>query len=535
VRYDYIVIGAGSAGAVIAGRLSEDERNTVLLLEAGPKDSALRIHIPALFPFLLMDSKHAWMRTSDPVPGLGGRRMYFTSGKVLGGSSSINGMLYIRGQAQDFDDWRDQGNEGWGWNDVLPYFMKMEDHQNGANEVHGVGGPIAICDTPPSNEASTRFLEAAVRAGIPQLDDLNTGDQRGIGLVQGNIRNGRRNSTAKGFLTPSRQRKNLRVVTSALVKRLVVDETRVTGVEYVDKSGQGITVESEREVVLCAGAVNSPQLLLQSGVGDAEELKAVGIEPVHHLPGVGKNFHDHALVFVHPRLRPEYPTLNQLLRSKPRMAVELLKYGLRREGVLGLTSCEVCGFVDSAGGSNRPDVQLTFRPSSFDITPAGRFDFHPFPGGTASACTVRPKSRGQVKLVREKGELALSIQPNYLADDDDLTRTVRGIGILRKIMKTEPFLTCFDSEHLPGEHVQSDDELRGYVRAKANSVFHPVGSCKMGQGPMSVVDERLRLHGLAGLRVADASIMPQITSGNTNAPAIMIGEKAADMIRQDHN
>ena len=536
MRTDYVVVGSGSGGAAVAGRLAEDPRNRVLLFEAGPRDTNPLIHIPAGFTRLLTHPTLNWRRVSEPVPGLGGRRMPFPAGKVLGGSSAINGMLYIRGQAEDYDAWRDAGNEGWGWDDVLPYFRKAEDQQHGESESHGAGGPIGVSDTRPSSPASTLFLEAAVASGIPRLDDLNTGDQHGIAHVQGTIRGGRRMTTAAGYLRPAAARPNLQVVTRALVERIVVEEGAATGVVYRDKSGAALTARAEREVVLCAGAVASPQLLLQSGIGDATRLGELGIAPVHHLPGVGENLHDHLFVFVQPRLKEGVPTLNRLLGSRSRLALEVLRYGLKRSGALALTSCEVCGFLDSTERGGRPDIEITFRPLSFDLLPSGGWRPHPFPGGTSSVCATRPKSRGQVTLVREAdAALRVAIQPNYLADDDDVMSLVRGVRILRRILGTEPFASCLDSEHRPGAAVESDEALTRYVRASAGTVYHPVGTCRMGSDAMSVVDARLRVHGIARLRVADASIMPAIPSGNTNAPTIMIGEKAADMIRRDHN
>ena len=534
MRYDYIVIGSGSGGAAVAARLSEDGRTSVLLLEAGGKDRHPFIHIPALFPYLLTNPKTTWMRKSEPVPGLNGRPMYFPSGKVLGGSSSINGMLYIRGQAQDYDDWRDAGNEGWGWDDVLPYFRKMEDQQHGEDAVHGVGGPIAVTDTLPSSDASFRFLESAVATGIPRLSDLNTGDQRGIATVQGTIRGGRRNSTAQGYLKPARSRANLTLRTQANVTRLLLDGKRVSGVEYERNDGIE-TAQAGREVILSASAVGSPQILLQSGIGDSAELQSLGIEPRHHLPGVGKNLHDHLFIHVQTRLKPGHPTLNQILNNKPRMGLELLRYGVLRSGAFKLTSCEICGFLNSEGTSARPDIQITFRPFSFDYTAKGGFDFHAFPGGTASICYTRPKSRGTVSLVPGDGGPRLAIQPNYLDRDEDVQGMLRGVKVLRKIINTQPFSDYLESEFGAGAEARTDAEIINYIRDNAATIYHPVGTCKMGDDEMSVVDDRLRVRGLSGLRIADASIIPAITSGNTNAPSIMVGEKCADMILSERN
>ena len=378
-----------------------------------------------------------------------------------------------------------------------------------------------------------------MRNGIPRRDDLNTGDQHGIAHVQGTIRNGRRISTAVGYLRPSGARENLHIVTSAPVDRIIVDDGAAAGVVYRDKSGTAVTARCDREVVLCAGAVASPQLLLQSGIGDTARLKSLGIAPVHHLPGVGENLHDHLFVFVQTRLKKGVPTLNRLLRSRSRLAVEALRYGLFRTGALALTSCEVCGFLDSTERGARPDIEITFRPLSFDLLQSGGWRAHPFPGATSSVCATRPRSRGRVTLAPgadgADGARRVAIQPNYLDDDEDAMSLVRGLRILRRILGTEPFASCIESEHRPGAHVESDAALIDYVRAAASTVYHPVGTCSMGRDAMSVVDDRLRVHGIAGLRVADASIMPQIPSGNTNAPTIMIGEKAADMIRRDHN
>ena len=393
-----------------------------------------------------------------------------------------------------------------------------------------------MSDTRPSSPASLLFLDAAVRSGIPRLDDLNSGDQHGIALVQGTIRNGRRMTTAVGYLRPAAARENLRIVTEALVNQIVVEQGVATGVAYTEKSGATVTARCEREIVLCAGAVASPQILQQSGIGNAAALKELGVAPVHHLPGVGENLHDHLFVFVQPRLKKGVPTLNRLLRSRPRLAAEVLRYGLFRSGALSLTSCEVCGFLDSRERGGRPDIEITFRPLSFDLLPNGGWRPHPYPGGTSSVCATRPKSRGRVALMRDKGGTRrVAIQPNYLAHDEDVMSLVRGVRILRCVLGTEPFASCVEAEQRPGPDVESDEALTRYVRETAGTVYHPVGTCKMGSDAMSVVDARLRVHGIAGLRVADASIMPDIPSGNTNAPTIMIGEKAADMIRRDHN
>ena len=535
MQYDYIVIGSGSGGAAVAGRLSEDGRTTVCLLEAGGKDLHPFIHIPVLFPHLLTNPNTTWLRKSEPVPGLNGRPMFFPSGKVLGGSSSINGMLYIRGQAQDYDDWRDAGNNGWGWEDVLPYYKKMEDHAHGGNDAHGVGGPIAVTNTELSNESSNKFLESAVAAGIPHIHDLNTGDQFGISTVQGTIRKGRRSSTSVGYLKGAKKRANLKIQTRANVRRIILNGTRASGVEFMDDSGILSTVHVGREIILSASAVGSPQILLQSGIGDGTQLRDVGVGLTHHLPGVGKNLHDHLFIHLQTRLKAAYPTLNQMLSNKPRMGLELIRYGLSRRGAFGLTSTEICGFLDSRESGSRPDIQINYRPFSFDYSSEGGFVFHPFPGGTASICFTRPKSRGEVRLLAKNGGTRLAIQPNYLDRIEDAQGMLFGYKILRKIVNTAPFSNRLECEHGAGADAQTDDEIIEHIRNHAATIYHPAGTCKMGNDEMAVVDDSLRVRGLYGLRVADASIMPVITSGNTNAPSIMVGEKCADMILSERN
>ncbi|MBT6909896.1 MAG: choline dehydrogenase, partial [Rhodospirillaceae bacterium] len=428
---------------------------------------------------------------------------------------------------------------GWGWDDVLPYFKRMEDYEHGETDMHGAGGPIAVTDTLPSNDSSYKFLEAAVATGIPRIPDLNTGDQHGIATVQGTIRKGRRDSTARGYLKDAKSRPNLTIRTGANVSRILLDGTRVSGVEFVDNNGAVETVRVGREMILSASAVGSPQILLQSGIGDSAELKDVGVAPTHHLPGVGKNLHDHAFVHVQPRLKAAYPTLNQMLNNKPRMGFELIRYAVTRNGAFGLTSTEICGFLDSKRAGGRPDIQINYRPFSFDYSSQGGFMFHPFPGGTASICYTRPKSRGDVRLVRDdRGDGAgtrLAIQPNYLDHDDDVQGMLNGVKIIRQIINSSPFADCLEGEHGDGAKAKTDDEIIEHIRNNAATIYHPVGTCKMGTDDMAVVDDRLRVRGLSGLRIADASIIPVITSGNTNAPSIMVGEKCADMIRTERN
>ena len=418
---------------------------------------------------------------------------------------------------------------------MLPLYKKMEDNQHGANESHGVGGPIAVSNTLPSNDSSHKFLASAVATGIPRIDDLNTGDQHGIATVQGTIRNGRRASAAQGYLKPARNRANLNIQTGANVARILLDGTRVAGVEYRDNGGAVHMVQAGREVILAASAIGSPQILLQSGIGNRAELKDVGIEPAHHLPGVGKNLHDHAFVHLQPRLKAAYPTLNQMLNNKSRMGFELLRYGITRTGAFGLTSTEICGFLDSTGAGGRPDIQINYRPFSFDYSSEGGFVFHPFPGGTASICFTRPKSRGDVRLVAHDGGTRLAIQPNYLDQDEDVQGMLRGVKILRRILNTEPFADYLEGEHGPAAKANTDEEIIQHIRNSAATIYHPVGTCKMGNDEMAVVDDRLRVRGLSDLRIADASIMPVVTSGNTNAPAMMVGEKCADMILSERN
>ena len=525
--HDYIVVGAGSAGCVLAARLSEDPSTRVLLLEAGGRDSNPWIHVPVGYFKTMHDPDTDWCYRTEPEPALNGRSLDWPRGKVLGGSSSINGLLYVRGQPQDFDHWRQLGNAGWSFDDVLPYFIKAEDQQRGADERHGTGGPLAVSDMRARRDVCDAFIAGAEEIGIPRNDDINGARQEGAGYFQLTARNGRRCSTAVGYLRPARRRPNLRTVTRAHVHRLCFDHRRVTGVRYA----VGADVREARaraEVLLCAGAIGSPQILQLSGVGSAEALRGHGIEPVHDLPGVGGNLQDHL------QLRSVYkctrPTLNDEVNNPFRKALIGVEYLLRRTGPMSMGASQVYVFARTRPELETPDVQFHFQPLSADKPGEG---LHRYPAFTASVCQLRPESRGRIRIKHPDPYAYPAIEPNYLATAGDRATAVAGLRMARAITGTRAMRPFVAEELLPGPEARTDEELLEAARGIAQTIYHPVGTCAMGRGPDAVVDERLRVRGLDGLRVVDASVMPAITSGNTNAPTIMIAEKAADMIRTD--
>ena len=525
--HDFIVVGAGSAGCVLAARLSEDPAARVLLLEAGGRDSNPWIHIPVGYFKTMHNPATDWRYRTEPEPSLNGRSLDWPRGKVLGGSSSINGLLYVRGQAQDFDHWRQLGNAGWAFDDVLPYFIKAEDQERGASEWHGTGGPQAVSDMRVRRDVCDAFIAGAEEIGIPRNDDINGARQEGAGYFQLTARNGRRWSTAMGYLRAARRRPNLCTVTGAHVHRLCFDGRRAVGVRYA----VGADVREARaraEVLLCAGAIGSPQILQLSGVGPGEMLRGHGIEPVHDLPGVGENLQDHL------QLRAVYkctrPTLNDEVNNPLRKVLIGVEYLLKRSGPMSMGASQVYAFACTRPELATPDIQFHFQPLSADKPGEG---LHRFSAFTSSVCQLRPESRGRIRIKHPDPYAYPAIEPNYLATEQDRATAVAGLGMTRAIMRSRAMRPFVSEELLPGAQARTDEELLEAAREIAQTIYHPVGTCAMGQGPNAVVDERLRVRGVGGLRVVDASVMPVITSGNTNAPTIMIAEKAADMIRAD--
>ena len=525
---DYVIIGAGSAGCVIANRLSADPAIKVVLLEAGGPDSNPWIHIPVGYFRTMHNPAVDWCYKTEPDPGLNGRSLAWPRGKVLGGSSSINGLLYVRGQPQDYDGWRQQGSTGWGWDDVKPLFLRAERQERGASADHGGDGPLSVSDPRLSRPICDAWVAAAQAAGYPSNPDFNGPQQEGVGYFQLTARNGLRCSAAVAYLNPVKGRQNLQIIPRAHVQRLDMEGRRVTGVIYRDTSGTERRVAARAEVILCAGAIGSPQLLMLSGVGEAEHLQAMGLPVVADLPGVGRNLQDHLqarLVFG-----THGPTLNDEARSPLRKVAMALQYALTRRGPMAMAASLAAGFLRTAPHLETPDIQFHIQPWSADSPGEG---VHPFSAFTASVCQLRPESRGDIRLRTPNADVHPVIRPNYLATTTDQRTLVAGIRIAREIAGFAPLQGKISEELRPGPKAGDDAALLNWARATATTIYHPVGTCKMGTGPDSVVDHRLRVHGVAGLRVADCSIMPDIVSGNTNAPAIMIGEKLSQMVHED--
>lgn len=523
-EFDYIVVGAGSAGCVLANRLSENPNHQVLLLEAGGKDWNPWLHIPVGYFKTMHNPAYDWCYMTEPDPGIAGRRLQWPRGKVLGGSSALNGLLYVRGQPQDYDRWAELGNSGWSYDEVLPYFKKSEDNQRGADQYHGIGGPQKVSDLRLRRPIAEQFIKAATEQGIPFNEDYNGEIQEGVGYFQQTAYNGFRWSTARSFLRPAKNRANLSILTKAQVSRLLFEGKRVTGIEY-RRGGQLHTALAKSEVVLSAGAINSPQILQHSGIGDPDILAAAGVETRHDLPGVGKNLQDHLqirLVF-----ETSERTLNDELNNPLKQFKVGLQYFLTRTGPLTLAASQVTIFTKSSADIARPDIQFHMQPLSADKPGDG---VHPFSAFTASVCQLRPHSRGEIRITSSDPFAYPEIHPNYLSDQRDCEVAVNGIKVARGIAGAPALKSRIIRERVPGSEYQSDEELLDAARKFSQTIYHPTSTCKMGQDNMAVVDAQLRVHGIEGLRVADASIMPEIVSGNTNAPTIMIGEKAADMI-----
>jgi len=526
--FDYIVVGAGSAGCVLANRLTASGKHRVLLIEAGGEDRNLWIHVPIGYAKLFADPKNNWLYNSEPEPELGGRSIIQPRGKVMGGSSSINGLLYIRGQAEDFDHWRQLGNAGWSFTDVLPYFRRAEDQERGADELHGVGGPLSVRDVSEPHPLCEAFIAACGEAGIPRTDDFNGASQEGAGYFQLTTRKGRRWSTARGYLAPARRRGNLAVVSNALTTRVLFDGRRAVGVEY-KKDGVTHTARAGGEVILSSGAFNSPQLLQLSGVGPADLLRQHGIKVIAEMKGVGADLQDHYQARVNYRSRTRN-TINDMMGSLTGRMAAGLRYALLRKGFLTIGAGYAGAFAKTDPMMATPDVQFHFILFSADSV--GQ-QLHSWPGFLASVCQLRPESRGFVRIKSADPAQAPAIQPRYLTAQADRDCMVAGMKLLRRVMSQPAIMRYIDEELAFGQKIRSDDDYLAYVRQKGTTVFHPTSTCRMGSDVTAVVDERLRVHGFQGLRVADASIMPTVVSGNTNAACVMIGEKASDMILAD--
>ena len=529
--FDYVIVGAGSAGCVLANRLSRDPSQRVLLLEAGGQDSNLWLKIPAGVPRVVNDPKLTWGYVSEPEPGLNGRQIAWPRGRTLGGSSSINGHVYMRGTPQDYDGWRDQGNAGWGWDDVLPYFKRSEGHYLGESALHGGSGELSVSPLHEPHPASAAFVQAARNLGIPATDDFNGPSQEGVGYLQLMIRDGVRASTSSAFLRPALGRPNLKLEINALAERILFEGARATGIQY---SVEGQTRRARAgELIVCGGAINSPQLLLLSGVGPADALQRLGIQVRQNLPGVGQNLHDHVYAHCLARVEPSF-SLNRMISSNLRMIPDVLRYLATRRGLLTSAAAQVGLFVRTRPDFATPDLQVQMRPFSM-IGKAGMYVADTAPAITASCGLLQPRSRGALSLTSADPRERPRMLANYLTDERDLPTLLEGLRLIRRIFHTPPFANHFRGEELPGDERVSEADLVAYLRANAQSMYHPVGTCKMGpdQDPAAVVDARLRVRGIAGLRVVDASVIPTIPSGNTNAPTIMIAEKAAEMIVED--
>lgn len=529
--FDYIIVGAGSSGCAIAARLSENGKYSVALIEAGGKDRNPWIHIPVGYFKTMGNPKTDWMYETQSDAGINGRSIKWPRGRVLGGSSSINGLLYVRGQAQDFDHWRQLGNEGWGWDDVLPHFKKAETWNGDSNQddLRGKDGPLSVSPTRLSRDVVDKWVEAAQSAGYPYNEDYNGTTQEGVGYFQLTSVNGRRCSSAVAYLKPARGRANLKVITNTQTEKVLVEEGRAVGIRAMSK-GASVEYRARKEVILSAGAIGSPQILMLSGIGDPAEMKPHGIEVVKQLNGVGKNLQDH--LQARPIFKTDLSTINIETNNLFKQGMIAMQYAATRNGPMTMAASLGTAFLKTDARMETPDIQFHIQPFSANNAVEGP---HPFSAFTASVLQMRPESAGHLSLVSSNPLDHPHIHPNYLATDLDQQTIVKGIQIARKIALQEPLKSHITEEYAPGRDVPMDDEAGtlDWARQTSVTIYHPTGTCKMGKDPMAVVDARLRVHGIDGLRVADCSIMPVITSGNTNAPAIMIGEKASQMILED--
>ncbi len=527
-EFDYVIVGAGSAGCVLANRLSASGQHSVLLLEAGPKDTNIWIHVPLGYGKLFKEASVNWMFQTEPEPGLNGRSVFQPRGKVLGGSSSINGLLYVRGQHEDYDRWRQRGNVGWGYDDVLPYFKKAEDQGRGGNDYHGAGGPLPVSDWRHHDPLSEAFVHAAAEVGIPTNPDFNGATQEGAGFFQTTTKRGRRASTARSYLRPAMKRSNLHVETDAQAQRLLFEGRRATGVVY-KQNGMERTARARREMIVSSGAYGSPQLLQLSGVGPADLLKQHGISVVLDAPGVGNDLQDHMQVRIVMKCKQKV-TLNDVMKNPLRQMMAGAQYAAFRKGPLTIAAGTSGAFFKTDPRLASPDIQIHFLPFSTDKMGE---KLHSYSAFSASVCQLRPESRGSLRIKSADPSAAPEIRINYLATETDRAAFIDGLKILRNILKAPALAPFVVEESDPGPSVATDEQLLEFCRQRGSTVYHPTSTCRMGSDPLAVVDQRLRVRGIEGLRVVDASVMPDLMSGNTNAPTIMIAEKASDMILED--